>query len=81
MFSPDPDTGIIYLGLTDGELVTIPPGTRGAVTLAPDTLLILNPHTPAARALKLPPPLAQLLAQSFPLAQAMREGEGAHHDA
>lgn len=81
MFSPDPETGFSYLGLTSGELVSVPPGTPAAVILAPVPLLILHPRTPAARALKLPAPLAQILAQSFPLAQAIREGAGAKHDA
>lgn len=80
--SPDPDTGCIDLFLTSGEQVTVPPGTRTAVQLAPEPpLLILNPRTPEARALSLPMALAQIFAASFPLAQAMREGAGAQHDA
>ena len=81
MCSPDPDTGVIHLGLTSGEVLTLPPGTRAAVSVQPAPLLILNPRTPEARALHLPAQLAQVLARSFPLAQAMREGEGARHDA
>ena len=81
MFSPDPDTGFIYLGLTSGELVTVAPGTPAVVALAPEPLLILNARTPEARTLQLPLQLAQVLARSFPFAQQLREGQGARHDA
>lgn len=76
LFSPDPESGFITLGLKGGEVLQVPPGTRAAVVLSPECLLILQPRTPQARAL-----LAAVLAQSFPLAQAIREGQGAKHEA
>lgn len=81
MFSPDPESGVIVLGLKGGEVLTIHPGTRAAVSLYPEPLLILDPRTPKARALLLPAPLAEVLAASFPLAQAIKEGQGAKHEA
>lgn len=81
MCSPDPGAGVITLGLRSGEVIILTDGTPAAVRLAPVPLLILHPRTPQARALELPAQLAQALARSFPLAQAIREGEGAPHDA
>lgn len=65
-----------------GRVFTLPDGVPVAVRLDPaPPLLIVAPRTLGAFSLIVPPDIAAALADSLPLAQRIKEGQGAHHDA
>ena len=80
-FEVDVQTDQLHITLEGGEVLTLPSGTPAAVRLSAPCALILWPRTAQVRLLLIPEQLAQVLAASFPLAQAIHEGQGAHHDA
>lgn len=78
----DPEGGRVSLILDAGRVFTLPDGVPVAVRLDPaPPLLIVAPRTLGAFSLIVPPDIAAALADSLPLAQRIKEGQGAHHDA
>lgn len=79
-FDIDPQTGDMHITLEGGEVLSVPSGTPAAVSI-PSLYLIIWPRSAQARAFFISKHLAGVLVASFPLAQSIREGEGARHDA
>lgn len=77
----DPETGFTFI-LEGGHVLEVPNGVKAAVRLEPSPpLLIVGPRSLGCFSLIIPKDAAQLLAQAFPLAQKIREGRGAKHEA
>lgn len=80
-FEVDPQTGDMRLTLEGGEVLSVSSGTPAAVRVSAPSALMLHPRTAQARLLLISEHLAGALVASFPLAQAIREGQEARHDA